>query len=478
MAPQWDRWYILGTAYDLQDFNHPGGKEFLNLGKGRDATFLIMSYHLVEARTLLKRLEPYSRPQEPRWGDVDYDRKGVRAEILDDPVLKATKSAVNEYMCDLHAKCPTARKEELLGAPWICLSISAAFFVPFVIFLVLWWRGSVLAGFLASGANWIYGINLTHDGSHGAVFRGPAKLRWLNVALVYLSLPFFYEPWSWMLQHVYSHHLHTNDLHLDCDTHYLDSNFVGRIDPKREVFRPWYPFTWVGFLLSQICITCVWEVILVPVVRVMAAMVFAISQLLPDPLSRHVGSWAHIIGARFFGGVIPNAYEGMDLTQGLRSLLGSAVGGLFFLAPLLHPLVSTRSMIHTAMLCVGPWIASSTIFIVVTQASHLQQRCLDAARVGGKSWGAVQALTSLNYGVESRLCSWLTGGLNLQSVHHSAPFVHSWHYKSLYPYMKRAWKPLGIEPPEASGLAVCFGYYIQQLFVANMRHPSVNAHDN
>jgi Cytochrome b5-like Heme/Steroid binding domain len=40
-------WWIHGNGYDLQDFveRHPGGREAIMLGKGRDCTALVESYH-------------------------------------------------------------------------------------------------------------------------------------------------------------------------------------------------------------------------------------------------------------------------------------------------------------------------------------------------------------------------------------------------------------------------------------------------
>ena len=38
-------WIIHGTQYDLSTFTHPGGKEALALGQGRDCTHLFESYH-------------------------------------------------------------------------------------------------------------------------------------------------------------------------------------------------------------------------------------------------------------------------------------------------------------------------------------------------------------------------------------------------------------------------------------------------
>ena len=42
-----DLWFIHGNGYDLKEFveRHPGGKEAILLGRGRDCTALVESYH-------------------------------------------------------------------------------------------------------------------------------------------------------------------------------------------------------------------------------------------------------------------------------------------------------------------------------------------------------------------------------------------------------------------------------------------------
>jgi cytochrome b involved in lipid metabolism len=53
-------WWIHGNGYDLHDFveRHPGGREAIMLGKGRDCTALVESYHAFSSG-LTKILEKY-----------------------------------------------------------------------------------------------------------------------------------------------------------------------------------------------------------------------------------------------------------------------------------------------------------------------------------------------------------------------------------------------------------------------------------
>lgn len=54
-------WWIHGNGYDLIDFveSHPGGVEAILLGKGRDCTALVESYHAFSGESIWKTLEKY-----------------------------------------------------------------------------------------------------------------------------------------------------------------------------------------------------------------------------------------------------------------------------------------------------------------------------------------------------------------------------------------------------------------------------------
>jgi cytochrome b involved in lipid metabolism len=71
-----DLWWIHGNGYDLQGLveRHPGGKEAILLGKGRDCTALVESYHAFSSHHR-KVLEKYLRQpvQNPPPPDHFYE---------------------------------------------------------------------------------------------------------------------------------------------------------------------------------------------------------------------------------------------------------------------------------------------------------------------------------------------------------------------------------------------------------------------
>ncbi len=79
-----DLWWIHGNGYDLQAFveRHPGGKEAILLGKGRDCTALVESYHAFSPHHG-KILEKYlcKQQQQQQHPDLFYDVLKQRAAV-------------------------------------------------------------------------------------------------------------------------------------------------------------------------------------------------------------------------------------------------------------------------------------------------------------------------------------------------------------------------------------------------------------
>ena len=406
-----DRWYLLGRPYDLSTFAHPGGQAALRLGRGRDATMLLLGQHLEAPPVLLRRLEPFLCTEPVCDPEGVYGSEAARSAVLEDAVLCATKRVVREYRSEVGS----------LAAPAVSLALSAVCLFAEVVFLRSWWRGSGLAGCGAGVAAWLCDVNVAHDASHGAL-----RPRWLNAPLQYLALPFLFEPEAWRLQHVYSHHLHVNG-DSDMDAHYLRP--FARLDRRRDPVERRSKI-WLCALTASLAFVSFAEVVLFPL---------QLARLLPAR------------GPKLFFA---------DAGEARRSLLAAAA---------VVALALTAAFRHGVLVALTPWLVSSVIFTAVTQSSHLTQPCLDAGAElrGGGAWGRLQVLTSVNYSCGSRLWSWLTGGLNLQSVHHAAPYVHSWHFLPLYPRLRRAWAQLGCAPLEAPSLAAAFGAHVEQLRCAN-----------
>ncbi len=94
-------WWIHGNGYDLMDFveNHPGGVEAILLGKGRDCTALVESYHAFSGDRVWKTLEKYRSPaklpEDEDEGDADGRSGRVHDffyEVLKERAIKVLRS--------------------------------------------------------------------------------------------------------------------------------------------------------------------------------------------------------------------------------------------------------------------------------------------------------------------------------------------------------------------------------------------------
>lgn len=82
-------WWIHGRAYDLTNFvdRHPGGIESILLGRGRDCTALVESYHAFAAPQVWKVLEKY------RTVDDGNEHPKQQHQSKDRPIDRAAESS-------------------------------------------------------------------------------------------------------------------------------------------------------------------------------------------------------------------------------------------------------------------------------------------------------------------------------------------------------------------------------------------------
>jgi fatty acid desaturase len=379
-------WYILGDAYDLHDFPHPGGASALAWSQGQDATFVLISYHLTDPTKLLQRLQKYRAAGAPRWdpqieslGKSRYSTAEDQSAVLQDPIIKTAKQAV--ILSGQTACSAPLEAIVFVGIFWI-LSLAAAWMTLF--------RHNVLAALCWPVLSWLCSVNMAHDAAHHAAFH---RREGYNRLLSYLALPFFFEPVTWEKTHNFSHHLHTNDLQHDGDTKYGVEVGMAR-HHQRQASRMLMPLTWPLFIIIQLLATS-W------------------GQCLFFPL-RHYRQRRSCLGPLF----------------------------LTFVVALPWFIATQSTSVDKAVLSLLPTTMASIIFSVVTQSSHLGEAQLEMAQgstgiLAPGAWGRCQALTSVNYAPESRLWCALTGALNLQSVHHLLPFVHGWRLRKIWPVLRK-----------------------------------------
>ena len=75
-----------------------------------------------------------------------------------------------------------------------------------------------------------------------------------------------------------------------------------------------------------------------------------------------------------------------------------------------------------------------------------------------------QASTSLDYGVDSHVVRFLTGGLNVQSIHHVLPCVSSCHYTDLYPKFYHLCQKHGCQPAVKPNILAALASHLSHVY--------------
>ena len=85
-------WWIHGNGYDLMDFvqDHPGGIEAILLGKGRDCTALVESYHAFSGGRVWQILENYRCPTRLQDDNGNGDGEEMIEEETNDLATATT----------------------------------------------------------------------------------------------------------------------------------------------------------------------------------------------------------------------------------------------------------------------------------------------------------------------------------------------------------------------------------------------------
>jgi hypothetical protein len=165
-----NRWLIHGKLYDLSPFvdRHPGGQDWILLGKGRDCTELFESVHALSARhpsSMLAKYEVKDHTEEvPEeifdWSDSGFYRtlvRNVKAELF--PKGKDYKASWGFYL-------------------------KMAFIFPFSAYCFVQIYNSsypILFALLYGLMLEIIGFSSMHDASHSAISKKPTVNRWWSM---------------------------------------------------------------------------------------------------------------------------------------------------------------------------------------------------------------------------------------------------------------------------------------------------------
>ena len=352
---------------------HPGGRDMIILGQGRDSTGMFYSYHRdpAKAEAVLSKLPELDSSLLPACEEMDaFDFKSKTYEEL--------RERVNTYF-------KTNNLNSRGGLYMLAKSVALIMLYAFTYYLSLFWGWLFLCplvGILSSSL----GLCIQHDANHGSF----SSSQFINRIFAFCDDIIGGSGIMWRHQHCVAHHIFCNDVKKDNDT---KSQFpLMRMNPAlphREYLR--YQHIYGLFLYSLI----------------------GISFPIGDLLSFLSGKYADV------------DLHPLSLIDKATFYIGKAVHlTLFFLIPCYVLGISFLWKWYLPLELVGGvWLAG--LFAV----SHNNSACLH--NYESEDWALMQIRTSANWASDSLMWNIMSGGLNCQIEHHLFPGICHVHYPAL-----------------------------------------------
>jgi linoleoyl-CoA desaturase len=297
--------------------------------------------------------------------------------------------------------CPRMYLKTALILGWFAACYGLLVFV-----MGTWWLAVPVAMLLGISMAAI-GFNIQHDGGHHAY----SARAWVN-RLMAMSLDLLGgSSYIWARKHNGIHHAYANITDLDDD---IDIGFIGRLSPHQKRLRfhrlqHFYMWPLYGFLPLK------WQ--LYDDFRDVAT-----GQVGGQPYARPKG-WDLAV---FLGGKV--VFFSLALAIPL----------------LLHPIWTVLLFYVAASFVQGVMLG------VVFQMAHCVEEAAfpmpraDTGRME-TSWAVHQLETTVDFARQSRLLSWLVGGLNFQIEHHLFPQICHVNYPRISPLVEQTCREFGLK---------------------------------
>jgi len=409
-----DLWLVVkGKVYDVTSWvpNHPGGKLILN-GGGREATALFLSYHPLHVEPLLNKYY---------IGEVDNYQPYYRWDLDFYPVLKKRVEA-----CVKENNLNTSSKLMYFKTFLIIMCWMISFYFGFI-------KGYFLAAIALGFFHSHFGINVAHDGNHGAYSKSKIINEIASRAMDLMGA----SSVVWIHQHNVGHHPNSNRQGDSCTTE------CDQDDPDTRSGSPivrmasaqpllWYHqyqhfYIWLLFCF----VTTKWYV--------------------NDIRSFSRGKYINI---DFFK---------LPLSEYLFLGFAKFVYAMYvFVVPLyLHS-------IFRALILISLFKATmSYMFVLMFSVNHLtNESTFPDEKVTNRDWATLQVLTSSNFSVGSEFWTWMSGGLNYQIEHHLFPYLCHVYLPQISPIVQQTCKEYNVPYkafPSFWDAFVSFSQYLKDL---------------
>jgi linoleoyl-CoA desaturase len=349
----------------------------------------------------------------------------------DDGFQRALHQRVMAYVATL----PERRTDggwTLIGKTTLLLAATALCYGLLVFIANAWWQAlplAVLLGLLAA----LIGFNIQHDGGHRAF----STIQWRNRAAAATLDLLGASSYLWRWKHGVFHHGFANIAGHDTD---ISVGRLVRLEPQqqREAHHRWqHLYIWALYGLMAIR----WQ--LVDDIREVAAGAIG-----PHRIPRPRGGEMVL----FIGGKV-------------------AFLALAFGLPLLcHP------VLNVLLLYVVVTATLSLALALVFQLAHNTALCdFPVAPAAGRmqhSWARHQLMTTADFARDSKVLTWLLGGLNFQIEHHLFPHLSHVHYPALSPLVEETCREYGIEFREHPSLLAGLRAHVAWLRALGAAAPS------
>jgi linoleoyl-CoA desaturase len=316
----------------------------------------------------------------------------------------------------------TGRRQRDCGQMYVKTAILAVAFTGSYGLLVFaartWWQALPLAIVLGLSAAGI-GFGIQHDGGHQAY----SSSRWVNALMAMTLEVIGGSSYLWRWKHVVFHHTYVNITGHDTD---IDLGVLARLTPhqRRLAFHRWqHLYLW-------------------PLYGVLAIK----WQLVDDFLKLIRGRISNQPFPR------PRGWDLVVLAGGKATFCTVAFG-----IPLLFHSLGTVLFYYGVA-----GVVTGAVLSVVFQVAH----CVEEAefpvprRSTGRidhAWAIHQAETTVDFARQSRMVTWLVGGLNFQIEHHLFPRICHVNYPAISQLVEETCRDFGIRyaqhPSFRAGLA-------------------------
>lgn len=419
-----DCWMVVeGKVYNVTGWveRHPGGS-VIGLGAGREATALVYSYHPPSVFEVLKKYYV---------GDVkDYENYYT----FESKFYSTLKARVEAYVKQ------NRLTRDSTGMYLKSIFLLGCWALTYYLGLI---RGSLLATVLFGFFHAELGINIMHDGNHGAYSSNKYLVRFAGFLMDLMGS----SQVVWRHQHNVGHHPNANNTDSTKSPSKMDPT---AFDPDASAGNPFVrlnptqPHRW----LHQFQHIYMWFLI----------MFINFKWFVNDVRAMRNRKYMEIEFAK----TRPGELESLAVTKSLF-LIYACVTPVY-----LHGL-------YGLFLFVVFMVATGYVFVLMFGVNHLTEDCAfpdNNLAVDKRDWAVLQVMTSSNFANDSSFWTFISGGLNFQIEHHLFPGMNHTFLPLISPIVRQTCKEFGV--PYQSFPSFWSAVYSYYAHLKNLGNPKTN----